>query len=230
MPEFLHAALVAGPAVKWEEVGVRLLVALVLGRVVSFVYDRSRRANERTPSFPATLVLLSVLIAMVTQVIGDNVARAFSLVGALSIVRFRTVVRDTEDTAFVIFAVIVGMAVGGNNLPVALTGIAVVAVAAFWMRPKRRTTPVTDADFVMHVRAGLGHNVTALVAPALVELTDDYRLLSVSTAKQGMAIDASYQVRLKRGESVDALVKAVNRIEGVQDVEVLTPKTDEEQM
>ena len=52
---------------------------------------------------------------MVTQVIGDNVARAFSLVGALSIVRFRTVVRDTQDTAYVIFAVAVGMAVGANH-------------------------------------------------------------------------------------------------------------------
>jgi hypothetical protein len=57
-------------------------------------------------SFPITLALLSVLIAMSTQVIGDNVARAFSLVGALSIVRFRTVVRDTKDTAYVIFAVV----------------------------------------------------------------------------------------------------------------------------
>ena len=60
-------------------------------------------------------MLLSILIAMVTQVIGDNIARAFSLVGALSIVRFRTVVRDTQDTAFVIFAVAVGMAMGANN-------------------------------------------------------------------------------------------------------------------
>ena len=70
--------------------------------------------NEEAESFVVTLVLLTILIAMVTQVIGDNVARAFSLVGALSIVRFRTVVRDTQDTAYVIFAVAVGMAVGAE--------------------------------------------------------------------------------------------------------------------
>ena len=75
--------------------------------------------NEEAESFVVTLVLLTILIAMVTQVIGDNVARAFSLVGALSIVRFRTVVRDTQDTAYVIFAVAVGMAVGANNFSVA---------------------------------------------------------------------------------------------------------------
>ena len=65
---------------------------------------------------------------MVTQVIGSNVALAFSLVGALSIVRFRTVVRDTEDTAFVIFAMTAGMAVGAQNVVLALTGLVIVGL------------------------------------------------------------------------------------------------------
>ena len=92
---------VAGP------IAIRLVSSLVLGAIVAWIYRKARK--EPASSFTATLVLLSVLIAMVTQVIGDNVARAFSLVGALSIVRFRTVVRDTQDTAYVIFAVAVGM-------------------------------------------------------------------------------------------------------------------------
>ncbi len=94
---------------------LRLVTAMVLGGVVVFVYRRTRASNDTTPSFAVTLVLLTILIAVVTQVIGDNVARAFSLVGALSIVRFRTVVRDTQDTAYVIFAVAVGMAVGAGH-------------------------------------------------------------------------------------------------------------------
>jgi hypothetical protein len=93
----------------------RLLIALALGRIVAAVYRRSRPMGDEAESFVVTLVLLTILIAMVTQVIGDNVARAFSLVGALSIVRFRTVVRDTQDTAYVIFAVAIGMAVGANR-------------------------------------------------------------------------------------------------------------------
>jgi hypothetical protein len=76
----------------------RLVAAMVLGGIVAQIYRHSRA--EPASSFTVTLVLLAILIAMVTQVIGDNVARAFSLVGALSIVRFRTVVRDTQDTAY----------------------------------------------------------------------------------------------------------------------------------
>ena len=101
---------------------------MVLGGVVVFVYRRTRASNDTTPSFAVTLVLLTILIAVVTQVIGDNVARAFSLVGALSIVRFRTVVRDTQDTAYVIFAVAVGMAVGAGHPWLAIGAIVVVGL------------------------------------------------------------------------------------------------------
>src|SRR5678816_381106 len=112
----------------------RLVLAFVLGLAIAWVYKRARRADGESDSFGVTLVLLTILIAMVTQVIGDHVARAFSLVGALSIVRFRTVVRDTQDTAYVIFAVAVGMAIGANNPWVAILGIGVVALGALIMR------------------------------------------------------------------------------------------------
>ena len=88
-PDFLRAAF---PSADVSPAGVlvRLVAAMLLGAVVAFIYRRTRPASDVAQSFQVTLVLLSILIAMVTQVIGDNVARAFSLVGALSIVRFRT--------------------------------------------------------------------------------------------------------------------------------------------
>src|SRR5678816_3424027 len=112
MPEFLKDFASDIPAVSPLEITIRLFAALLGGMIVSWIYQTTRSDLAIAPSFPGTLVLLSVLIALVTGVIGDSVARAFSLVGALSIVRFRTVVRDTQDTAYVIFAVVVGMAIG----------------------------------------------------------------------------------------------------------------------
>src|SRR5215210_853266 len=114
-------------------IAARLAIAWALGLAIAAIYRRARPMNDEAESFTVTLVLLTILIAMVTQVIGDNVARAFSLVGALSIVRFRTVVRDTQDTAYVIFAVVVGMAVGANNLWLSVIGVAVVGCGAFLM-------------------------------------------------------------------------------------------------
>src|SRR4029453_19217010 len=116
------------------EILTRLVIAMAFGGLVALVYRRTRPPDDVVASFSVTLVLLTILIALVTQVIGDSVARAFSLVGALSIVRFRTVVRDTQDTAYVIFAVVVGMAVGASNPWVAVIGIVVVSIAALALR------------------------------------------------------------------------------------------------
>ena len=221
MPDVFNQSLSDFEAVPSIVVLVRLVAALLGGWIVALVYRLTRSKSEVAPSFSATLVLLSILIAMVTQVIGDNVARAFSLVGALSIVRFRTVVRDTQDTAFVIFAVAVGMAVGAGYPWLAVAGLAVVAIAAFAMNT-RDTTRVPSSTggepFELQVRLGIGHDPQVVVAPALDLHAVDSRLMSLATARQGLAVDATFQANLRSSASADALVRALNTTEGVQSV------------
>ena len=221
MPEFLRDSLLEFQAPPPVVVLLRLVVALALGGVVALVYRTTRPAAQVAPSFTSTLVLLSVLIAMVTQVIGDNVARAFSLVGALSIVRFRTVVRDTQDTAYVIFAVGVGMAVGAGNHWLALGGIAVVAVASLLMQRRDPGAGVTSAagePFELQVRLGIGHDPQVVVGATLDQHVRERRLMSIATSRQGLAIDATYRTELRGDESADALLRALNKLEGVQSV------------
>jgi hypothetical protein len=199
---------------------IRLVTATLLGGMVAWVYRSTRDRADVAPSFTATLVLLSVLIAMVTQVIGDNVARAFSLVGALSIVRFRTVVRDTEDTAYVIFAVVVGMAMGAGNIVVGVLGLVVVGIAAWIMRRRARVAlpPVADLPFELTVRLALGGDPEAVLGPTLSQHAVSRRLALVSTARQGLAMDVAYRAALGNESTAAALVTALNRLDGVQGV------------
>jgi Domain of unknown function (DUF4956) len=197
---------------------VRLVVAMLLGGVVMMIYRFTHAADETAPSLTITLVLLSILIAMVTQVIGDNVARAFSLVGALAIVRFRTVVRDTQDTAYVIFAVAVGMASGAGHPVLAVSGIGVVACAAFLMRRGAVASPARLEPYVLKVRLGTGFDASAVLGPALDAHLVARRVLSIETAKQGMALELTYRAALRSDDAAGELVKALNRLEGVQGI------------
>jgi hypothetical protein len=222
MPEFLKDLFSGTPAVSPIVVTVRLVAALLGGFIVSRIYRTTRSDFAIAPSFPGTLVLLAVLIAMVTQVIGDSVARAFSLVGALSIVRFRTVVRDTQDTAYVIFAVVVGMAVGTNNFIVALIGITIVAVAAYIMMQtiKSSAEPAEiTPEFSLKVIVGLGMNLDTLSSAAGNHI-ESRRLQSFRTARQGAALEAHYVVRLRPTSSAADVVRTVNHLDGVQSVEL----------
>jgi len=228
MIEALTNAFTPAAAVSPVDVLLRLAAALVLGVVVGWIYRGARGADAAGGSFFVTLVLLAVLIAMVTQVIGDNIARAFSLVGALSIVRFRTVVRDTLDTAYVIFAVVIGMAVGAKNLWVAVLGLGVCGLAAYLMMLRAKSLPVVPAAVVLSVRVGLGHDLETLLGGTLNAHVQERELMSVGTAKQGIALDVTYQARLRPTGAAHELVKALNRIEGVQSVSVQRRGFDED--
>ena len=200
---------------------LRLILAFVLGLIVAAIY-RVTNGGQAVPSFRATLVLLTILIAAVTQVIGDNVARAFSLVGALSIVRFRTVVQDTRDTAFVIFAVTVGMAVGAGDLWVAGLSLVVISAAATVMRA-RRPRAADSGPFHLAISLGLGASPAAL-APVFEHFLAGSRVTAVSTANRGAAIETTYEVRLRPETDPAQFVERLNDLEGVQSVQ-LRPAT-----
>jgi hypothetical protein len=223
MPDFLKNTLGSGPDIAPLALLLRALFALVLGGFVVVIYRRSRSPIEQTPSFPPTLLLMTVLIALVTQVIGDNSARAFSLVGVLSIVRFRTVVRDTLDTVFVIFAVTVGMAVGADKEWVAVVGLVVVVLALVMVHTAPHNLGGTMPSYQLTVRVAMGQDVGEKLEPILDTHLLDRRMLSICSAKHGAAIDRSFDVHLRRDQDPDALIRAICLIEGVVSADLTSP-------
>ena len=223
MPDSL-ASLFEFDAGALELLIARLILAWLLGLAVTVIYRRARPMNPEAESFTVTLVLLTILIAMVTQVIGDNVARAFSLVGALSIVRFRTVVRDTRDTAFVIFAVVVGMAGGAQNVWVGLLGLAVGRVAAFALSAlisKAAAAPLQwTPEQTVTIRAARAVDLEKTVGGIMTEQSTKFRLASIGTVKLGTAVDAEFEISLGPGLPAEELLRQIGRIDGVQDVKI----------
>lgn len=223
MPEWLQETLVInGNQLSVSVLALRLGVSLVLGCVVVGIYALSRH-KEATGAFSlmTTLVMLSVLIAMVTLVIGNSVARAFSLVGALSIVRFRTIVEDTRDTAFVIFAVVVGMGAGAGLWIVPLLGIPAVVLALLVLFVWGRLTGISsDCSRALVVRIGLGRDVDSLVKPTFDKYLRRFRVVATGTARQGVALELTYAVRLRGPWAAIPLVTELNQQDGIQGVEL----------
>lgn len=221
MLDWLLEAFPSDVTINLRILATQLTAALVLGCVVAGIYRLTQgKANGQATALMATLVLLTVLISAVTLVIGENTARAFSLVGALAIIRFRTVVEDTRDTAFVIFAVAQGMAVGAGFLTIPLMVIPFAAAAAFLFRPRATGALHAPLDFLLTVRIGVGHNPEALLREPFAKHLERSRLAATTTARQGAAFDVTYAVRLRRDAEAVALVAALNGIEGVQNVEL----------
>lgn len=87
-------------------------VALALGLLISAIYLRTAKKGQNTQNFALTMIILPGIIAIIILLIGSNVARAFSLAGAFSIIRFRSAPGEPKDIAYVLFTLAAGLACG----------------------------------------------------------------------------------------------------------------------
>ena len=195
---------------------IRLVLAWVAGWCISLL-ARSNRTHDQDETFPPTLILLSVLIAIVTQIIGNNVARAFSLVGALSIVRFRTAVPTTRDIAYVLAAVVIGMAIGAGQLVVSAMGM-MVLVAVSLVNLGRSASGVSASTTAgsLTMQLTLGGNAVAL--ESLTRACDDFRLVAISTARKGAAMSYTYHVSLRPDAVASDVIAELNRLDVVESI------------
>jgi hypothetical protein len=196
----------------------RLVGAAVAGWIVALIATRGMSHNaDRT--MPLTLILMSVLIAMATQIIGDNIARAFSLVGALSIVRFRTAVPDSRGVAFVLASVVVGMSIGAGQWLIAGCGLGVVAIAnqtfGSW-------NGFTNGAALTRMRSKLSLQTNASGGPLSDEVLKTYCretvLISAASSRKGEAMTYIYQVKLQPDVRPDLMLTQLKNAPGVESV------------
>lgn len=218
----LSSAFASDMTLSSTELAIRFLVALLLGGAVGLIFRLSHGGGrDDSLAFLMTLVLMPALIAMVSVVIGNSVARAFSLMGALSIVRFRTVVEDTRDTAFVIFAVVVGMAAGAGLIKVALVGIPCVGVAAIVLNRWPQIAGFGQGrTFLIAIKLNLSEEARQNAERTLREHGIVPRLHSGGTARQGTAMELTYDASIPKKIEIPTLILKLNQTPGVQGVEI----------
>jgi hypothetical protein len=192
---------------------VRLVGSLLLGLAVAWIHARARVRSGRPAdsALAGTLVLLTVLLCLTALVVGDNVARAFSIVGALSIVRFRTVVEDTRDTAFVVFAVAIGLAAGAGFFWLPLLALPVGAAASMCF---------VRSSHTLTIRAIAGFAEWSKVEAALKERTALFTCKGVGTRRGGIEQDRFYDIVVRSQADLPQLLDALHAVDGVLAIEL----------
>lgn len=111
-----------------EEIILHILVASILGGVIYVSYYYTHAGGVYSKKFNVSLIMMTVLTATVMTVIGNNIALSLGMVGALSIVRFRTAIKDSRDTTYIFWTIIVGICCGVGDYTVAAAGSFVVFI------------------------------------------------------------------------------------------------------
>jgi uncharacterized membrane protein YhiD involved in acid resistance len=202
-----------------------IVVALLCGILLAIIYRITYKGPSYSVSFVNALVLLTAIAALVLIVIGNNIARAFGLVGAMSIIRFRTAVRDTMDMVFIFLALAIGMACGVGLRVVAilgtlLSGLMIMGLTfSHFGSPRRRF-------HLLQITYDALHTPNGSLDQTLSKYCRNQRMVNLRNTGQVQELEAFYHVTLKKAAFSEPLVKQLQSQEGIRQVNLFFDEDD----
>lgn len=197
-------------------VAIALVAALLAGVIIAAVYKKTYRGVLFSPSFTLTLILLCLVTTPVVMCIGSNVALSMGMVGALSIVRFRTAVKDPLDTAYMFWALTMGILIGANAYVIAIVavlGISIIMLAISYLRLKTPNGYLLVVHFDEYAQADIENELKRSVR--------FYRMRSKTVTRAGA--EMTVEIRLDHRAN---LVSQMLDINGVHDATLVACQTE----
>lgn len=194
-----------------------LLLAFILGQVLAWVYYFTHSGLSYSRSFVQSLILITVVVAMVMGVIGNNIITAVGLMGALAIIRFRNIIKDTRDIAFIFCSLVIGMASGSQRYATALLGTVILSLIAvyLYLTGFGRHQPHNGfLRFALRGHIGPEHPVTAI----LKRFCGSFVLISVQDTGFGGPAEYAYQLMIRNAARNEQLISELEKIEGIENV------------
>ncbi len=224
MDEFLkdmarNTGTLAGTFTVWD-VLLALTLSFFLSLAVIWTYKQTHRGLSYSVAFVHTVVIMAVTVSVIMLIIGSNLARAFALVGALSIIRFRTAIKDPRDVAFIFVAMAVGMACG-VRLPLiaVIFTLFICPMIYFLYRFDIGSMPSSEVLLKIHLPENLDYHQA--FDPVFYEHLRDHTLLSVETIKGGTLVELAYSIHFKEGVDRPRFLDALRAVNGNNKVTLL---------
>ena len=197
-----------------------LLLAFVLGQALAWTYTWTHTGLSYSRSFTQSLVLMSVVVALVMFVIGNSIITAFGLLGALALVRFRNVLKDTRDTVFVFMALVVGMGVGSQRFVLAVIGTTALVLVVIYLR-FTAFGGIGWFDGYLTVRLASGGRGREESGDLLRRFCRDVRPVSTRQAGDTHGEETVYHVGLRDRERGVELVERLLGVDGIEDASLV---------
>jgi hypothetical protein len=200
-----------------------LVLSFVLGFILSVVYKKTHKGLSYSQSFMLTIVFLTIIIAIVMMIIGNNLARAFALVGALSIIRFRTVVKDTKDTAYIFMALSAGMASGTASYLLGIIGLSFFSTIALALDYFNYGT-FYKSEFILIFRSK--KHADNDYSQAINKYSKSSSLIHLEQSGDADTIKLNFDIVLKKDVNPEDLIRELAENSNISDVSLVASKHD----
>ncbi|WP_430483298.1 DUF4956 domain-containing protein [Rossellomorea marisflavi] len=187
---------------------IGLVVAFLIGLFIYVVYKKTFNGVIYSHSFNISLLIMTMATALVIMGISNNVLLSLGMVGALSIVRFRTPIKDPMDLVYIFWSIVSGILCGAGFIPLVVIGSVLIGIVLLVFVNKI----TVENPFLLIVKAGGGSSSEAIEAE-LKKLTSRYQLKSQSFMGSD-EMETTYEVRMKTGES--AMLAELKALPGIK--------------
>lgn len=207
------------------EIIVNLVVATILGIISAVIYKRTHQGVSYSQSFVSSLVLVTVITAVVIMVIGNSLARAFGLIGAFAIVRFRTAIKDARDMTFMFFSLVLGLAAGTASHQIAFLGLLAVGGLMVFL-DRIEFGSLAAYQYVLKFAIKTRERDNEPYRRVFEDFLKESMLLNVRSLREGKELELSFNIRLKEPKKLSTFTSALSQIKGVSRVELLNIAND----
>lgn len=190
-----------------------IVLSFLLSLVIARVYQLTYKGVSYTQSYVHTLIMMSMIVAVVMLIIGSNIARAFSLVGALSIVRFRNAVKDTRDVGYIFFAMGIGMACGTRFYLLAVIATLVISFI-LWGLSTLNLFAKQIREQILKIRLPGDMRYDTLFERVFARYLNRYELIAIESVQAGTLTELVYGVELKKPSETQNFM---NELRGLND-------------
>lgn len=200
-----------------ETVLLVLLIAFLVSLIIYLTYKNTYTGVMYNPRFNVSLIMITMITTIVMVVIGSNISVSLGMVGALSIIRFRTAVKDPRDTAFIFWGVVSGLACGTQNYTIVIAGSVAICLILFLFKK----IATADNKYILIVK---GQDIKIKeFETELSKLIKDYKCKGNYFNKS--SVELIYDIKFKKNEHRD-LISELKNLDGIETINVVASNTD----
>jgi len=201
-----------------------ITVALFCSLFISYIYRWTYIGTGYSTSYIISLVAFAMITSIVIMVIGNNLARAFGLVGSMAIIRFRLAIRDTQDIVFIFFALAAGLAAGVGLYMIAITGTIFIGIVLLLLS-KSNFSSTHKREYLLQFDFASDDSESSPYLDIMKKYCKKYKLVNIKSSGNTDIVVLSYYIKLWKKETGREFIHKIGSIEGISNINFFFDKS-----
>lgn len=199
----------------------------IFGFIIAWTYNKTKSTTENIYELESTIIIMTVITALIIMVIGDSVARAIGIFGAFSIIRFRTPMKNPRDTAFVFLSLAAGLAAGTGTLIVGLIGVLFICLLALFL-DYSHVLGLRQRDYIVTFCVGKKYYSDKSFKQVIERYVNSDMKLNINPISdlKGKSGNFNFSVAMQQKDMLNKFVKELSHFDGVYNINITKPISD----